>query len=279
MPALARRAALGLDFYTYEVLSVLEDGSDLRLEAFSLSSRPAWAGCPTGDCSWCPCATQDAAARARRRPRRPRRPSAHVTGHLNDMAVDSQGRAYVGNFGFDLMGGATHLDRAAPRRPRRHGDRGRHDLWFPNGSVITPEGVLLVDETFGNRVRAFDLDDDGRLGKRRTWAEFGPLPSRPALGETIPQIVAAPDGCWLDAEGGLWLADGTGGRVLRVPEGGEIVEEIWARPGVFACALGGADGRTLFLRCAPDFDEHARSAAREAELRAVRVDVPHAGTP
>ena len=96
----------------------------------------------------------------------------------------------------------------------------------------------------------------------------------------IPTLTVAPDGCGLDAEGCLWLADATNARVLRVREGGEIVDEI-AVPdlGVFACMLGGSDGRTLFLCCAPDFDEHARSAAREGELRTVRVDVPHGGTP
>ena len=97
--------------------------------------------------------------------------------------------------------------------------------------------------------------------------------SRPAIG----QLVVAPDGCCLDAEGALWIADAIGNRVLRVREGGEIVDEIGVGTGVFACMLGGDDGRTLFLCAAPDFQEHARLNAREANLLAVRVDVPHAG--
>lgn len=90
---------------------------------------------------------------------------------------------------------------------------------------------------------------------------------------------AAPDGCCLDAEGAMWIADAVGGRVVRVREGGEITEEIKVEAGVYACMLGGADGRTLYACAAPDFDEHARSAAREGTLLAVRVDVPHAGRP
>ena len=84
--------------------------------------------------------------------------SAHVTGHPNDMVVDSEGRAYVGNFGFDLMSGADIASTVLLRvDPDGTVTQVADDLWFPNGSVITPEGVLLVDETFGNRVTAFDL--------------------------------------------------------------------------------------------------------------------------
>jgi len=72
-----------------------------------------------------------------------------------------------------------------------------------------------------------------------------------------------------------------GARAARVAPGGEIVDEV--RPpdglGVFACMLGGDDGRTLLLCCAPDFAEHARSAAREAVLLTTTVAVPHAGLP
>ena len=77
----------------------------------------------------------------------------------------------------------------------------------------------------------------------------------------------------------MWIADALGGRLIRVREGGEIVEEIPTGSGVFACMLGGHDGRTLFACLAPDFDEHARSAAREASLAVTRVEVPHAGRP
>ena len=91
--------------------------------------------------------------------------------------------------------------------------------------------------------------------------------------------------CTLDAEGRavktLRAADAVGGRVARVAPGGAIVDEIAAPEGmgVFACALGGEDGRTLLMCCAPDFYEHNRAPVREAELVATEVDVPQAGRP
>jgi sugar lactone lactonase YvrE len=83
----------------------------------------------------------------------------------------------------------------------------------------------------------------------------------------------------LGGGGRQWIADGLGGRLIRVREGGEIVEEIAVGSGVFACMLGGADGRTLYACAAPDFLDQNRRDTREASLLAIRVDVPHAGRP
>jgi sugar lactone lactonase YvrE len=206
--------------------------------------------------------------------------SALAPGSCNDMVVDAQGRAYVGNFGFDLMSGADIApDNLLRVDPDGSVTQVADDMWFANGSVITDDGLLLVDETFGNRVSAFDIQPDGSLANRRTWAAFGELPATRALGEALGGLVVAPDGCGLDAEGALWIADALNGRAIRVREGGEIVDEVSPGTGVFACGLGGADGRTLFLCAAPDFNAAARSAAREAQLLSARVDVPHAGLP
>lgn len=136
------------------------------------------------------------------------------------MVVDSHGRAYVGEFGFDLMGGAP-LEPGVLLRVDPDGTvtRVAGDLWFPNGSVITEDGTLV------------------------------------------------------------WVADCFGSRVVRVRSDGQIAEEIQVGTGVFACALGGADGRTLFLCTAPDFEENRRKNAREAALMVTRVDTPGAGLP
>lgn len=269
------------DFYTYRVYSAAEDGSDIRIEA-EVPQQPSGLG-------WLPdgrlliVSMRD--ARVLRRETDGTLVchadvSGYVGGLLNDMAIDSQGRAFIGEFGFDLMGGG-HLKTANLLRVDPDGTvtKVADDLFFPNGSVITSDGSLLVDETFGNRVTAFDIAGDGTLTNRRTWAKFGELPTEREPDKLLPQIVIAPDGCCLDADGQLWIADGLGGRVIRVRDGGEITEEIPTGTGVFACALGGADGRTLFACTAPDFFEEARKNAREGSLMAARVDTPGAGLP
>lgn len=206
--------------------------------------------------------------------------SAAVPAVLNDMVVDGHGRAYVGNFGFDLMGGAAMRSTTLTRvDPDGTVTTAADDLAFPNGMVILPGGVLVVAETFGARLTAFDVAADGGLSGRREWARFGDAPRTGDVTEAIGQLVVAPDGICADAEGAVWVADALHGRVLRVREGGEVAEEIPTGTGVFACMLGGDDGRTLFLCTAPSFAEHERRAAREARLLATRVDVPHAGLP
>ncbi len=203
-------------------------------------------------------------------------------GHCNDMVVDAQGRAYVGNFGFDLMGGASPQTAGLARvDPDGRVALVAEGLCFPNGMAITPDGcTLIAGESFGNRISAFDIAADGSLGPRRDWARFAPLPTAADFMGVLGQLVIAPDGCTLDAEGALWVADAIGQRVVRVRAGGEIVQTLSTAPlGAYACALGGDDGRTLFLCVAPDFDEHARRAAREAQLWTLRVEVPHAGRP
>jgi sugar lactone lactonase YvrE len=270
-----------VDFYTHRVLSAEEDGSDLRTEA-EVPAQPSGLG-------WLPdgrmlVVSMRDARLLRREPDGTLVTHAelgeHVGGYPNDMVVDAQGRAYVGNFGFDLMGGAPVATAALLRVDPDGGVTAvAQDMWFSNGSVITDAGVLIVDETFGNRVSAFDIAADGSLANRRTWAKFAELPTASDLHEALGQLVVAPDGCCLDAEGALWIADAVGARLLRVREGGEVVDEIGVGTGVYACMLGGGDGRTLYACAAPDFDEKARSAAREGSLIAVRVDVPHAGRP
>jgi sugar lactone lactonase YvrE len=266
------------DFYGFEVTSMREDGSDRRVEA-TVPGQPSGMG-------WLPDGRLLVVSMVDRLVLRREVDGSlvvhadlaeHASGHLNDMVVDGQGRAYVGNFGFDLMGGAP----LAPAALHRVDPDGRvtqvaDDLWFPNGSAITSGGVLVVNETFGNRITAFDLTDDGSLVNRRVWAEFAPLPTDREIEQVLPTLRVAPDGAALDAEDALWIADATGERLLRVTEGGTITDEVKPGSPVYACALGGADGRTLFACAAPDFAEHARKAAREARMLAIPVTVPGA---
>ncbi len=270
------------DFYLHQVFSCGEDGSDLRVEA-EVPEQPSGLG-------WLPdgrllIVSQHDARILRQEPDGTLVTHAdladHVTGDPNDMVVDDRGRAYVGNFGFDLMGGAAARTATLLRiDPDSTVTQVAEGLHFPNGSVITPDGTtLLVDETFGNRVSAFTIADDGSLSDHRVWAELGPLPTSTDIGEVVATTDAAPDGCGLDADGMLWIADAVHGRVIRVREGGEIVGQIDTPMGAFACMLGGADGRTLFMCCAPDFLADNRRAAAEAAILTATVEVPHAGRP
>ena len=205
-----------------------------------------------------------------------------AAGHANDMVVDGQGRAYVGNFGFDLMGGGgPALARLARVEPDGTAFVAAEGLYFPNGSMLTPDGkTLIVCETMGNRISAFDVHVDGTLGPRRDWAVFGDLPSATDIGGVLGSLKAAPDGAVLDAEGAVWFADAVGKRAVRMAPGGKILDSISTGDmGCFALTLGGPERRTLFLCVAPDFHEAARSAAREAAVWATQVAVPGAGTP
>lgn len=204
------------------------------------------------------------------------------TGLLNDMVVDTSGRAYVGSFGFDLHGGAdVALSQLILVHPDGTAELTGEPLSFPNGIVITPDGsTLIVAESFGNRLSAFPVAAGGALGARRTFAELGPFPGEGPADAIMGMLTFGPDGICLDADGAVWVTDALGQKVVRVADGGEVLEEIVTAPdGVFACILGGADGRTLYLCAAPDFFEEPRRNAREAKILAVQVDVPAAGPP
>ncbi|WP_315137855.1 SMP-30/gluconolactonase/LRE family protein [Achromobacter marplatensis] len=208
--------------------------------------------------------------------------SALTGGHINDMVVDAQGRAYVGNFGFDLMAGAPVATTTLVRVDTDGVAQVVADgLCFPNGSFITPDGkTLIVNETFGNRISEFDIQANGALGPRRDWADFGALPDSDDLSVLIAASAIGPDGGALDAEGAVWVADAIGKRIARIARGGKILEQIdTGEFGIFAAALGGPDGRTLFMAAAPDFIEANRRAKPEGRILTTRVDVPHAGRP
>jgi sugar lactone lactonase YvrE len=207
--------------------------------------------------------------------------SALAPWHLNDMLVDHDGRAWVGNFGFDLMGGApactTGLICVQPDGAARVAAEG---LGFPNGMVLTPDGrTLIVAETTMNRLSAFELAA-GSLSDRRTWAEFGDPPTSTEISEIRKQWSVAPDGICFDAEGAVWVADAAHGRLIRVAVGGHILEERKTDgTRLFACMLGGDDGRTLFACAAPTFHEAEASTNHQASILMTTVEVPHAGLP
>ena len=186
--------------------------------------------------------------------------------HCNDMVVDDQGRAYVGNFGFDLH------DHEAPTsaeivlvtpdgRTRLVAD----EMQFPNGSVITPGGAtLIVGETFGTCLTAFSIETDGSLSGRRIWAQLDGI---------------LPDGICLDAEGAIWVASPVSHAIFRVAEGGEILQRIPLESQSFACMLGGPERRTLHVCSAETSLPDEARAKRTGRIEIVEVDVAAAGLP
>ncbi len=206
--------------------------------------------------------------------------SALASWHSNDMVVDRDGRAFVGNFGFDLNGDQTCKTVLICVESDGTVHVAADELGFPNGAVLTPDGhTLIVAESLMNRLTAFTVNG-GELSERRTWAAFGEPPTSTKVGEALGQLDVAPDGICLDAEGAVWVADATHGRLLRVAEGGRILQELRTEGmGVFACMLGGEDGRTLFACVAPTFHEAEAKANHKAEIWMSRVEVPHGGLP
>ncbi len=186
--------------------------------------------------------------------------------HCNDMVVDAHGRAFVGNFGFDLDAG----EKPRPTELIRVDPDGRavvaaSELRFPNGSVITPDGAtLIVGESFGGCLTAFAIGADGGLSQRREWAKLEK---------------AVPDGICLDAENAVWVASPLTNEVLRVHEGGAISQRISVGRPAIACMLGGPDRRTLFVLSADSFRAEEAARLRTARVEIVRVDVPGAGLP
>jgi sugar lactone lactonase YvrE len=191
----------------------------------------------------------------------------HVaTGEANDMVVGPDGTAYVGNLGSDLLGGdPVRPAKLAVVGPDGDVSVGPDDLLVPNGSVINPAGdTLIVGESYARRYRAFTINADGSLREGRIWAELGEGRN--------------PDGCTLDAEGAIWFANCAANHVARVVEGGEVIEIMELPERAWACALGGEDGRTLFVLTCPTgpAPDHTPGSGR---IWMTRVDVPHAGWP
>lgn len=185
----------------------------------------------------------------------------------NEVVVDGRGNAYVNGAGFDLMAGAPFepgiVALVTPDGAIRTVAEG---IAFPNGMAVTPDdATLIVADSYGRELTAFDIAADGGLENRRVWADLGD---------------GTPDGICLDAEGAVWYADVPNKRCVRVREGGEVLQTVELDRGGFACMLGGADGRTLFILSA-EWRGVAAMADSEPTGQVVTIEAPapHAGRP
>ena len=176
----------------------------------------------------------------------------------NEIVVDGRGNTYVN-------GGPGLIALVARDRSVRQVADG---IAFPNGMAVTPDNTtLIIAESHGQKLTAFEIAANGDLTQRRVWADLG--------GD-------APDGICIDAEGAVWYASVPKRRCVRVREGGEVLETVDVDRGCFACMLGGPDRRTLFIvanewRGMDKIPEVA--AARTGRVLAVEAPAPGAGWP
>ena len=185
--------------------------------------------------------------------------SALVPASLGDMVVDDLGRAYVGSQARE-GGVIVRID------PDDTATVVADDLDFPNGMVITPDGrTLIVAESTGRRLTSFTIDAEGGLGDRRVFADG---------------LDGPPDGIALDAEGGVWASMVLANQFERIVEGGTVTDRIDVGERMaIACALGGPEGKTLFLLTSTDAYPERLIGTKLSSLDAVTVDVPGAGLP
>jgi sugar lactone lactonase YvrE len=201
----------------------------------------------------------------------------HLSRHLcNDMVVDGRGRAWVGNFGFDLDAMLRQVgpEEMIAKHPttklvRVDPDGSVHlaadEMHFPNGSVVTPDGrTLIVAETLAMRLSAFDIEDDGSLSNRRVWAEIG---------------LRAPDGICLDEDGNVWVANPMARECVLVAPGGEILQTVETSQLCYACMLGGDEERTLYMITAPVSDSVEAASGPRGRIETLEVATARAGYP
>jgi sugar lactone lactonase YvrE len=185
----------------------------------------------------------------------------------NEIVVDGRGNSYVNNIGFDFPDEEFAPGIIALVTPDGSVRQVADGVAFPNGMVVTPDNAtLIVAESYGNRLTAFDMAADGSLSNRRAWAELEG---------------GYPDGICLDAENAVWYADVPNKCCVRVREGGQVLQKIEADRGCFACALGGADGRTLFVTAAEWSDEAdpLDGETRSGQVLTGKAPAPRAGWP
>jgi sugar lactone lactonase YvrE len=183
----------------------------------------------------------------------------------NEIVADGRGNAYVNNIGFDFPGGEFATGIIALVGPDGAARQVADGVAFPNGMVVTPDNsTLILAESYASRLTAFDIAADGGLSNRRTWAELDG---------------AAPDGICLDADGAVWYGDVPHQRCVRVREGGEVLQVIDLDRGCFACMLGGAQGRTLFMMAAEWAGSAGMGGPRTGQVLTADAPAPGVGWP
>ena len=265
------------DFYRHGIFSMAADGSDEQIEHEVLKQPSGLGWLPDGDLL-CVSMLDHVILRFKGDEVTTFADISDYCGFwANEMIVAPSGCSYVGNFGFDLdqflaEHGVEGLLASPPPTTNLvvlspDGDVVQvvPDLAFPNGTVITPDGAtLIIGESLGSQLTAFDVAADGTLSNRRVWA---------------PLEHVASDGMCLDAEGQVWLANAVSKTCLRVREGGEITATVTTTQTAYACVLGGENRTTLFVMTAPTSDRFKAADVTRGRIETAVVAVGGAGTP
>lgn len=153
---------------------------------------------------------------------------------FNDGICDRQGRFWIGTMDRKLKEPVGSLFRLDP-------DLSLHKMASgficSNGIAFSPDDrILYHTDTGAGCIDAYDFDlASGNISNRRTQIRFNRDEGRP-------------DGCTIDADGHLWVAAITAGKVVRVDPSGRVVGAIFLptkRP--TSTMFGGADLKTLFI--------------------------------
>ena len=214
----------------------------------------------------------------------------HLTKYTcNDMVVDNEGHAYIGNFGT-----TKHNVDVVPTclihvTPEGIASIVANNLEFPNGTVITPDGKkLIVGETYAGRLTSFDINPDKTLSNRKVWAQMMPTwifiitKIRRFLKQVAKEsgyAVRVPDGICLDEKMGIWVASPTTFEVFRIEEGGHVSDIISTPQRAYACMLGGSDGKTLHISTANDSTPDVAKSKPMGKIYTTRVKYARAGNP
>lgn len=265
------------DFYAHEVCSV-GLGGDVRVELSLGDEQPSGLGwLPNGDLLVVGMLKRQVLRRSA-----DNQLAVHAdlngiaTFHANDMLVTPEGDAYVGNFGFDLDAFLTahgvegllgalgtdpspFLGKLAHVKPDGSTAVAAEPVLFPNGMVLLNGGrTLVVAQTLGFELTAFDRAPDGSLSNRRVWA-------------ALKDAMVAPDGICADAQGGIWVANALAPVVIRVEDGGAITDTVTTSQNAYACALGGPEGRHLLICTAPTSVHTLAAVEANGRLELVEV--------
>jgi sugar lactone lactonase YvrE len=189
-----------------------------------------------------------------------------LCGGCNEIVVDGRGNAYINGGGFNPIKGEKYAPGVIVLvTPDGAARKVADEIAFPNGMAVTADNkTLIIAESYGKCLTAFDIAENGDLSNRRMWASLG---------------AGVPDGICIDAENAVWYADVPNKNCVRVREGGAILQTVQLDRGGFACMLGGADRTTLFIMTAEWHGMSKLDAPPNGQVLSVNAPAAGAGWP